>query len=173
MFRLQRSGFGQLAAAAPVRAIRKVIESIRSGFRFTDPTAFSPEIFVGMASDKAAALAQDFAGRNVNYTVLDAVDALHAAHDPMAAILANLLKRPGDPMVATRTADHKVLSVLARSQVPGPILNPPDFEDRLKAAEDKAAGLEKQLNDVIAKLQPAPTTQPPPAATTPPAPPLK
>jgi hypothetical protein len=180
--------FGRLAAAAPIHAIRRVSESLKTGFNFTDPLAFSPEIFKGMQQSKAQDLARALAGkRGEGSQVLDVSHELHyQAPDPITALLGHLLKRPGDLMVATARGDGNIVETVARLQVPGPPAESKELDERVKAAEAKAAQaqasaeamredlekLRKQIEALHAQLKTAPTTSPtppPPEPTSPPA----
>ncbi|HEX3151497.1 MAG TPA: hypothetical protein VHR66_25695 [Gemmataceae bacterium] len=148
--------FGRMAAASPVRAIRDLIESLRTAFRFTDSRAFSSEIFKGMSGDAAVKLAEKLAGGNRNGSPLKLADpSPYEALDPMAAVFRNMLVQPGNPLVATQSGDDKknVAAVVRRSQIPEPIMNPPDWEDRIKTAEDKAASAVSELTKQVTAIQ--------------------
>lgn len=183
LFRRQPA-FGKLAASAPIHAIRRVSESLKTGFNFTDPLAFSPEIFKGMSREEAQALAGALAGKREGHAVLDILHETHyEAADPITALLGQLLKRPGDLMVATTSRDGKIAEAVARLQVPGPPLRSEEWDERVQAAETKAAqaqasadamskdlaDLRGQIEALRAQLKPAPAAStPPPDATNPP-----
>jgi hypothetical protein len=172
-----RSDFGRFAALAPVHVMSRSIEALRTGFSFTDPLAFSPEIFKGMPAEKAQQLAVKLAGRQENEgNVLEFVEEKHVeAADPITVLLSHLLKRPGDPLVATLDDHKNVAKVYARSQLLGPRDQP--IENRVKAAEEKAAAaqatvatLTNELNELKNKMDQILGQQRPPAGgTTPPA----
>jgi hypothetical protein len=99
-----RPNFFKLAAAAPVHSMRRLMESLKAGFNFTDAMAFSPKIFEGMAREEAEVLARKLTGRTEGVVLeLFGKPKLAEAADPFAAVLSYLLKRPGDPLAATLT----------------------------------------------------------------------
>ena len=175
----KRPDFGRLAAAAPIHAIRQVSASLGRGFGFTDPLAFSPEVFLGMNIKDAEELARKLAGPGQS-TVLETDDLEDIGEpDPLTAALSYLLKRPGDSLVATQSEHRRIEKAIPRLQLPGPLRRPTDLHDRLRAAEEKAAKAEalaealckqmEELNTKIAQLQPATGAAPPTPPTTPPA----
>jgi hypothetical protein len=155
----ERPDFGKLAAAAPIHAIRQVSESLRRGFNFSDPLAFSPEIFKGMNIKEAEELATKLAGHD-GRTLLGVNELEDVGEpDPLTAILGYVLKRPGDSLVATQVDQGKIARALPRLQLPGPILRTQDWDGRLREAQGKAAEaieqvetLRKQLDELNTKL---------------------
>jgi hypothetical protein len=153
----QRPDFGRLATAAPVHTIRRVMEALRKSFNFTDPLAFSPRIFEGLSSEDAQALANKLAGDNRG-AFQEFVDPKHhEALDPVAAILAYLLRRPGDDLavaVASRAEEKQfVAAVLPTSQTVGQSLEPAGLSERLQAAETKAAAAQTAADNLTRQLQ--------------------
>lgn len=169
----ERPDFGKLAAAAPIQAIREVSESLKKGFNFTDALAFSPEIFKGMKKEHAERLAKTLAGdHDRKYAMTQDLEHFETP-DPITAILSHLLKRPGDPLVATITDHDRIERAIARLQVPGPILQSRELEERVRAAETKAAKAESlaehlsmQLDELRKLIEQG---QQPPGASAPPA----
>ena len=153
-----RQDFGKLAASAPIHAIRRLSESLKTGFNFTDALAFSPEIFKGKSPEEAQKLADTLAGLvQVSSPVLDFVkETRHEMPDPITALLRHLLKRPGDPMFATTTEDGRgqefIAETAAKLQVPGPPWQSQDLEKRVKDAMDKIRELEGKIAELSAKL---------------------
>jgi hypothetical protein len=181
LFQTKRT-FGKINASTPIHLIRRVSEALKTGFHFTHPLAISPEIFKDLSRDQAVGLARALAalghGKGDDTPVLDIFDQAHdEAPDPITALLGHLLKRAGDPMVATLANDGKTIAeTVARLQVPGPPEQSKEWQARVQAAETKADQAQEsaeamrrelaELRSAMDALRTQPT--PAPAATAPP-----
>jgi len=136
-----RPNFGTLAASAPIHAIRELIESLKAGFDFTDPLAFSPEIFKNMTVQEAESLAQKLGGERALRIIRQPEH--YQAMDPVTAILNQLLKKPGDPMVAY-SRDNKIVEVIPEPS-PGEIIPPIDYQTKTQNLEAQLTTMQGEI----------------------------
>ena len=179
-----RPEFGQLAAAAPIQAMRQVSESLKTRLQFHRCAGvFAGEIFKGMRTEEAEKLARKAGRASRQDRARSQGSGRIRDPDPITAILGYLLKRPGDSLVATdqmRTDGKKIAAKRsARLQAPGSDSREPMElgEQRVTAAEARAAKAQaaaetmskqmEELNGRIAHLLPAPAQLKPAPPQTP------
>ena len=146
----------QLAALAPVHAIRAMHKSLVAGFDFMKPGGVVASVFDGLPKAEAELL-----GRRLGLSIESLDKPPSERRDPLSALLSHLIHRGGDPIAAYESGKDQVLSGATR------IMNAPAWPIAQPGAishQEVAAMAEriKRLEDDLRTLKDS-MPNPPPA----------
>jgi hypothetical protein len=125
----------QLAALAPVNAIRAMHASLVSGFDSFKPGGVVPGTFDSLTTERAAELA-----KRLGMKVETISDVPHERPDPYSTLLANLVHRGTDPIAFFEHGDRVTGATRVMTAPAGPTSQ---LEDRIKKLEEDLRTLRK------------------------------
>jgi hypothetical protein len=119
----------QLAAIAPLTAIRAMRSSLVSGFDSFKPGGVVPGIFDNLTAERAAELAKML---GIKAETLSGTP--HERPDPYSALLASMIHRGADPLAFFEQGDRVTAATRVMTAPAGPISQ---LEERMKKLEEE------------------------------------